>query len=348
MNPCLYIDTGFFKILSDHLKNGYDSADFDVHNRIRKFIFNPKITVVLDSENESDDQLYNDFVRVKGGQVMEANKSAAFEVKNSSDFENDVIKIGSKSPFSICLVSECKPELKSFVEESGYYCLDGQTVGRLSHLLFLKDKNLMGVNSSGDIKSWVSFKKLSHNFNTIVIMDRFLFAAKAKKTHSKYCETVSQIILNLASYNHSEVIDVLLVSVKNPKGDVALSLKSIREAIEKELKDNGLKKEVRISIARCKQSTDNNHDRIIFTNFCAMQSGNSFNYFESESLRRNHKPAINTTLNVHSFLDLDNWETILFMLKSRKKELPGPEDNNIPNEDLIEGDIDKVTLAKMI
>jgi hypothetical protein len=36
------------------------------------------------------------------------------------------------------------------------------------------------------------------------------------------------------------------------------------------------------------------------------------------------------------------------MLKSRKKELPGPEDKNIPNEDLIEGDIDKVTLVKMI
>jgi hypothetical protein len=297
--------------------------------------------VILDYDNRLENQILNDFIRVKGGQLLENNGTNELEVTNSTGFDKEIQEIGSKSPFSICFSGKANPLLKKSVEKKGFYFIEPESIHDFFKIPFINELKVFHVNKGGKIKSWKDFKILSHNFNTIVILDRFLFSRNNKATHSGFRETVSEIIANLLEKNHASEIDVLLVTVKNSGGDVGLSLKEIKEAIELELKQKQINSTIKIniSIARSKQITDDNHDRLVFTNFCAMYSGNSFNYFENRSLKYK-PPAINTALNVYSILDVENWEPFLYMLKSRKKELPTKEDLNIPNEDLQEGKID--------
>ncbi len=338
MKPYLYIDTDFYEFLIETLNKGFSSDDFDALYKIRKFILNQNVNVVLNYEKNPENNFLNDLVRVKGMQAVENNGSITLELKNTSEFENEVIKIGSKSPFSICFSTRDNVDLKESVHRSGYHFIDTGSIKDFLSLPFISQKNVFGVNKSRDISSWKDLKKLSHNFNTLIILDRFLFSRNVKSTHSKFRETISELIANLLHRNSASEIDVLLVSVKNPYGDVGLSLKEIREAIEMEMKKMNISRKINISIARCKQITDDNHDRLIFTNLCAMSSANSFNYFENRTIK-NKPPTINTTLSTYCFLDLENWETYFQMLKSRKNELPTKEDLNIPNEDLVAGNI---------
>jgi len=344
MKPYVYLDANFYEFLNEILRKGIDSVGFDDYYRIRSFITNKDVNVVLNYEKNPDNHLLNDFVKVKGGKATEDNGIVKCQVINNADYENEVIKIGSKSPFSICFSSSKKIELKEFVQKSGYHFIDKSSFKSFLSLPFISGKNAFGVNKTGDIKSWQDFKKLSHSFNTLIIFDRFLFTRNKKSTHSNYKETIPEIVSNLLQNNTSEKIDLLLVSVKNSGSDVGYSLKEIKEAIELELKNKHISTTLNISIARCKEITDNNHDRMIFTNLCAMVSGNSFNYFENKSIKTK-APAINTTLSVYSIIDYDNWKAYSHMLKARKKELPTPEDLNIPNEDLREGRVEIELLA---
>lgn len=339
MKPFLYIDAEFFEVLIRTLNDGYQSEDFDGYNKVRKFIFDPSVNIVLNNENKSDSNLLDDFIRVKGGQALENNGSVIFELKDSSGFNASLKEIGSKSPFSICFLESKKNNLKDYVQKKGFHYIDSRNMNKFLSLPFISTKNVFDINKTGDIKKWDDFKKLSHNFNTIIILDRFLFSRKKKATHSTYKETVSEIVANLAQNNSSDIIDILLVSVKNPGGDVNLSLKEIKQFIIDELNTKKIHKKFNISIARCKEVTDNNHDRLIFTNLCVMFSGNSFNYFEKSTLSFKTQ-TINTTLSVYSILDYQNWKAYTKILKARKKELPTQEDLNIPNEDLKEGKIE--------
>lgn len=339
MMPCLYIDSGFFDFLFEKLSRGVLDESFDGINKIRKFIYHPDVNVVFEADRGIKSQIVHDYIRVKGGRITEGKSTIAFEEKETTHFHNEVLKIGSRSPFSICFSTTNNSSLQHTIEELGYYYIGRNSISDFLSIPFISIKNVFRVNQSGDIRSWEDLKNLSHNFNSLVILDRYLFSKNNKTTHSKFRETVAEIISNLTCKNNSKVIEILLVSVKSSGGDVGYTLKEIKEAVEQELTKKNINKKISISIARSKQITDINHDRIIFTNFCALFSGNSFNYFENSTLKTK-VPTIDTTLNVFSILDVDNWKSYYQMMRLRKKELPTKEDRNIPNEDLQEGNID--------
>lgn len=318
VKPCVYIDYPFFKLL---LKKGAASSNPLLrttkrqYNLLMDFLFDSGIDLVCHIDDDEPDDY--DLIRVLEDYHVQG--KVVLRKLDKEIFSDQLKKIGENTPFNLCFLAAPEKCQKEIIESSGYQCISNETFDDFMDLAYLK-KNSFEVAKDGDIAGWSDFSKLSHEFNTIVFFDSYLFAKQTKKTRSQYTETVSEIISKMLVQNKCKTIHILIAFPKlQPNQEIQESIDVLKNKLEKsiESKLNG-SKEIFVGLTKISQKSSINHDRLIFTNFMVLFSGDSFNYFQ-----HGQQPNIETVLTSHSILDWqNNFQTYLKKLKKLKKVMP--------------------------
>ncbi len=334
VRPCVYIDYQFFKLLlkkGNEQKNPLIRKNQMEYEMLMDFLLDSGIDLICQiNDDEPDD---HDLIRV----LEDCHVQGKIILKKFSKvgFHQEINSIGQLSPFSLCCLANPEKQIQGHVSARGFTCISKTNFDDFLKKPYFK-QNSFEVAKDGDISGWHDFSKLSHTFNTIVIFDSYLFAKQPHKTRSGYTETVSEIIYNLLSKNECERIFILITIPKlQPHQEVQESIDVLKNKLEDSLKRklNG-SKEIIIGIARILQKKPINHDRMIFTNFMALFSGDSFNYFH-----QGHVPAVETVLASYSILDWNNnFLTYLKKLKKLKKVIP--EIDNVGTQKIRSGHCD--------
>lgn len=218
---------------------------------------------------------------------------------------------------SISFLSKPEEQTKNQIEESGYYCISGDSLNQFIQLQLI-GKSTFEVAKDGDISNWRDFNKLSHIFNSILIFDSFLFVKKPKASRSAYLETIVEIVSNLLKANKCRKVNIVIAKPKlQPGVETSESLDDIQKKIEAGIKKRSPDKTISLGIVKIRNRTAINHDRFIFTNFSVFYSGDSFNYFQGKI-----KPTVETILNHRSILDWPEFQIYLRKLEKLKKVLP--------------------------
>ncbi len=318
VKPCVYIDYPFFKFL---LKKGSQSVNPLVrarqseYNLLMDFLFDSGIDLVCHIDDEEPDEF--DLIRVLEDYHVQG--KVILKKQNKHAFKEELNRIGQKSPFSLCCLAIPEKEQKDRLEQNGYNCISSINFDDFLQMPFIK-KNSFDVAKDGDIAGWTDFSKLSHEFNSIVFFDSFLFAANNKKDRSHYTDTVSEIIGNLLLHNKCTSVNILIAYPKlKPESETKESIDQLRSNLEESLKTKiGKDKSFTIGLSKIAQKKPINHDRLIFTNFMVLFSGDSFNYFTNGVT-----PSIETVLTSYSILDWqNNFQTYLNKLRKLKKDIP--------------------------
>lgn len=321
VRPCVYIEFSFFKFLllkGNSFSNPLLRKNQTAYNLLLDFLFDSGIDMVLQIEEEEEQQDEHELLRV----LEDYHVQGKIRIKKyaKETFANELRTIGEKSPFSICCISsENSQNLQEAVRQKGYTFVSDDNFDDFLQKPFVH-RNSFDVAKDGDISQWQDFKKLSHEFNSLVIFDSYLFTNQSKKSRSEYTETVSEIVSNLLYHNSCNLINVLIVFPKlQPNQEVKESIETIRLRIEEALKQKcGKNKQIQLGIAKATHKTPINHDRLIFTNLMVLYSGDSFNYFQ-----QGHTPTIETVLTSYSILNWrSNFQTYFNKLKKLKKITP--------------------------
>lgn len=318
MGPCIYIDHAFFnelhKVKKATADNFLATQEEKKINKIVDFLFSEGKTVVLKAAESLEDdkfelqRIYED-LWVQGKIKLEKPKP--------EEFEQELRGIGEKSPMSISFLSKPEEQTKNQIEESGYYCISGDSLNQFIQLQLI-GKSTFEVAKDGDISNWRDFNKLSHIFNSILIFDSFLFVKKPKASRSAYLETIVEIVSNLLKANKCRKVNIVIAKPKlQPGVETSESLDDIQKKIEAGIKKRSPDKTISLGIVKIRNRTAINHDRFIFTNFSVFYSGDSFNYFQGKI-----KPTVETILNHRSILDWPEFQIYLRKLEKLKKVLP--------------------------
>ncbi len=343
VKACFYIDKKFINFLIAEEKKERENIFSDRSDQIKKilrFLIRYENIILFFKENkisEAAQGFMDDLYRVSDP----SNKSVDKKLYslNETKFNNRMKQIGELSPVSVCFVYESDDEQVNYIEKKGFHCITKKAFNDFINMQIIK-QSLYSVNKKGDIKNWKDMNKLSHNFNTLVILDRYLFVEK--NNYPKYYERLSELVSNLLINNKSEEIEILLISVKQDQHRED-SLKDIEDKIQNELQKKVKHKNFKLGIIKCKFNTDYNHPRLIFTNICAFKSENSFNYFKIDS----KESTINTTIDAYSLFNYSDWEKTIGMLRDRKDELPTKADEQIEQTKRIIGTCD-IELLRML
>ena len=318
VRPCVYIDYPFFKFLlkkGNENKNPLVRKNQSEYNLLMDFLFDSGIDLVCHIDEDDQDEF--DLIRVLEDYHVQG--KVILKKLNKDDFIEELNKIGQRSPFSFCCLAIPGEKQQEIIEQKGYNCISANSFDDFLKNQCLK-KNSFEVAKDGDIAGWADFSKLSHEFNTIIFFDSYLFAANNRKDRSRYTDTVSEIICNLIVKNKSKTVNILIAF---PKLKPGLEVNESIETLQKNLKDS-LKKKIAndksftIGLAKISHKRPINHDRLIFTNFMVLFSGDSFNYFEKGKI-----PSIETVLTSYSILDWqNNFQAYLKKLQKLKKVIP--------------------------
>ena len=318
VKPCVYIDYSFFKFLllkGNSFSNPMVREGKSEYNLMMDFLFDSGIDIVCHIEEDEPD----DFELIRVLEDLHVQGKVVLKKADRKTFEDETLNIGRKSPFSLCCIALPEPPKMQRVTEAGFTCITRDNFDKFLKMPFFK-QNAFEVAKDGEIGDWSDFSKLSHNFNSIVIFDSYLFALQHKKSRSEYTETISELISNLLVNNNSKLIKVLIAFPKlQPQQEIRKSLVDLQSHLEETLnkKLNG-EKDVRIGLAKIPQKTSINHDRMIFTNFMVLFSGDSFNYFQ-----KGLQPSIETILSSYTMLDWqNNFQSYLKKLQKLKKVIP--------------------------
>lgn len=340
-NPCVYIDYAFFKHL---LKKGNENANpllrksQTEYHILLDFLFDSGIEMIFHiDENETDEY---DLIRVLEDYHVQGKLS--LKIFSKELFDNELNDINQRSPFSICFLASPEKRVEELISNSGFTCISERNFDDFLQKPYFKKKSFE-VAKDGDISGWHDFGKLSHTFNSIVIFDSYLFAKQPPKTRSSYTESISEIIYNLLSSNECEQIFILITIPKlKQHQEVQESLDVLRNNLEDSLKRKlDGKKKVFIGLSRILHKRPINHDRLIFTNFMVLFSGDSFNYFQ-----KGQPPSIETVLTTYSIIDWNNnYGAYLKKLKKLKKVIPNVD--NVGTQKIRSGHCD-IELLKRI
>lgn len=318
VRPCVYIDYPFFKFL---LKKGSENSNPLVrgsqseYNLLMDFLFDSGIDLVCHIDEDEPDEF--DLVRVIEDYHVQG--KVILKKLNREAFTEELKRIGQVSPFSLCCIAIPAVEQQQMLMDSGYNCISAKNFDDFLKMPCLK-QNSFEVAKDGDIAGWADFSKLSHEFNSIVFFDSYLFASNNKKDRSRYTDTVSEIISNLLVKNKSKSVSILIAFPKlKPGQEVNESIETLLKNLQDSLKNKIAKdKRFTIGLSRIPVKRPINHDRLIFTNFMVLFSGDSFNYFE-----KGKTPSIETVLTSYSILDWqNNFQTYLKKLQKLKKVIP--------------------------
>ncbi len=317
--PCVYIDYHFFKLLlkkGNEQRNPLIRKDQMEYDMLMDFLFDSGIDLICHIDDDEPDE--HDLIRVL--EDFHVQGKIILQKFSQKAFNQELNGIGQRSPFSLCCLATPDKQIKDRISSSGFTCISKTNFDDFLQKPYFK-QNSFEVAKDGDISGWHDFSKLSHTFNTIVIFDSYLFAKQPHKTRSGYAESISEIISKLLSNNECERVFVLITIPKlQPHQEVQESIDVLKNKLEDSLKRKlNDKKEVIIGLTRILQRRPINHDRLIFTNFMVLFSGDSFNYFQ-----RGQVPAVETVLTSYSMLDWhNNFLTYLKKLKKLKKSIPG-------------------------
>lgn len=318
VRPCVYIDYPFFKFL---LKKGSEyvnpliRANQSEYNLLLDFLFDSGIDLICHIDEDEPDDF--DLMRVMEDYHVQG--KIVLRKLNKDAFDEELDGIGQRSPFSLCCLAMADSGQQQTAEQKGYGCISPENFDQFLSMPFFR-KNAFEVAKDGEISGWEDFSKLSHDFNTIVFFDSYLFAANTKKDRSRYTDTITEIISNLIRHNKSKTVHILIAFPRLQSGqEVNEKLDTLRKNLENSLLDKvGNEKMFTLGLSKINQKRPINHDRLIFTNFMVLFSGDSFNYF-----RKGQIPSIETTLTSYSMLDWQsNFLTYLKKLQKLKKVMP--------------------------
>ncbi len=172
----------------------------------------------------------------------------------------------------------------------------------------LEDNNLrllkFGTNTeqgTPSLNSWADLKNYNHPINSLIICDRYLLNSEYGLT-----ENLIPILKNLL--NPDTTTDVLILG-----NAFKLNLGTIRDKIATALSS------LKVNISICKIDLHDSHDRMIFTNYFHIQSGQSFCYFKGGQINKDI-PA--TTLQFNSLFGQNSWLVASDFLREIKLTLP--------------------------
>jgi hypothetical protein len=310
----VYTDLDFFiliKKLRNELLDEYDSGKLEILQKLLNMLLQGDKRLVL-KQTGANSPWHPELMRV----LMDQHSKGKIELKilGHDDFINEVKAIDPlNTPFAIFLTSFIDDELISTIQDHGYYYLNPVNLNGLLPILDQLDKRYI-IHKEGDIKNWHELSQLAHNCHSILIFDSYLFATNKKTGRSGYLETISEFVNKINSCNSAKKIHVLIAISRN---EAIKNLDKIKDEIENSLNHSCSGKIIKVSVVKLTQKMATHHDRHIYTNFCIITSGDSFNYFEKEN-----NNTIDTTISVTSILNLYEFNKLLNKLKRLEKSIP--------------------------
>ncbi len=237
-------------------------------------------------------------------------KDIFLDVQPFEELENDnFYQKGSFCKFFALTESEQYCDLK--IEKYGFLFFNNsslyQKISKLS-IKYLEDNNLRSLklgaktaNSVPKLNDWKDLKNYAHPINSIIICDRYLL--NSDYGFKDNLMPMLKILLNPKTHT-----DILILG-----NEFKLSLSKFEENIKTELPNFD------ITISICKISLNDSHDRMIFTNFFHIKSGQSFTYFKNGKVNTD---IASTTLDFNSFFGQNSWLVALDFLKEIKSHIP--------------------------
>ena len=169
------------------------------------------------------------------------------------------------------------------------------------------------VSKSGTIKSIKDLSKYKHHFNSIVIIDRYIFKGY------NYAENVKNLVSSLMENSDSTfTFNVTILS------EVNSDLESIHNNVKKSLEVKFIKQNFYLTIANI-QRDRRTHDRRIITNYTYFFSGDSFSHYQRKD--------INTQLHYDPMGETRKFAVVGDTLNQFKKLISGTK--NVPNQKRI-------------
>ncbi len=329
MAPFIYLESDFFRLLQNS-KEGVSKSILPILPRaisdMSKFIFSSEMKSIIFKEEVDKDKNSDLKELIRVFEDLHVQGKINLKKVSGADFTEELRKIGTHSPYSICFCSKPNHAVKKLVEQKGYYHVDEENIEEfITNPIFEKDT--YEVSQNGDISEWKDLTSLSHNFESVAIFDRYIFSKNQKKGRSSYEETIYELITNLSQKNSAKNIHVLIAA---PRSEVDENPAVIRENIQKYIESKNLKKNITIGIVKTIKKSPVDHDRWIFTNFMSIFSGDSLNYFKD-----GERSIINTTITTNTLLSWSNFKTSLRKLNHFNSIIP--ERNSIGTEIIKSG-----------
>lgn len=248
-----------------------------------------------------------------GGQRIQYWKNLLTELESDNRFED--------FPNALFLLNQTETYCNQKINDYGLIFINGKNYKSFTNILFLlTDVQVKTNKKMSDVNSWTDFKRLAHPINSLILTDNYILKDR------------EDIATNLIP-----LLDALLpVKLNKCKFQLMIITQEMEQSIfaaryfEVFNQLNKLNRNYEIEFSLITTSIGKNHDRRIFTNYCLLESNNSFTYFNKQG---NIKK--NTTLHIFpSFMIASGPEVMLKKNLNTLAEIKEIVDNARQNKEL--------------
>ena len=159
-------------------------------------------------------------------------------------------------------------------------------------------------NNKSGLKKWEEIERLKHPLNSLIICDNYILSEERLLANNLF--PILKALLPTKDIN--EKVNVMIIYSQESKAIIqnqVLSTKILADIIHKYIQQQLFLKNIEVCVIKANSLFY--HDRRIFTNYFAFESGNTFNYFDSSGAGR-----IRTKLHIFPFIALNKDKSYLY------------------------------------
>lgn len=207
-------------------------------------------------------------------------------------------------------------------EKTGICCINGASFfDKWAHYHKSKAYSISKTITQNQLEKWGDlFAHYRYPSNAFVIADNYIFSFKPNIRNNLF-RILSELLNGTKRINS---VDLIIITDEFYKeNEIHVNLDKIYNQVERYLRDWGFLN-VNLCIIKAKY-----HDRLILSNYFALNSGNSFNYFKYDDSIQIQNTRLSLTPHTHDYSYIDTYKSELLDIIEQCQDYKGTKRNRL-------------------